>query len=146
MKTVLHDWSDEYSLKILKRLRGAAAPDTKLVCVELVLSYACHDAEEDSGDGLTDLAPIKAQKPLLANWGAVNCFIYLADISVCLSSQYSSQCLHRHDSCWLFATGANETIRQFDRLSRSAGWKITAVRRPPGVDLALFSSIVAVQI
>ena len=86
MKTVLHDWSDEYSLKILKRLRGAATPDTKLVCVELVLSYACHDAEEDSGDGLTDLAPIKAQKPLLANWGAVNSFIYQADVAVRFSA------------------------------------------------------------
>lgn len=42
--------------------------------------------------------------------------------------------------------GRERTIRQFDRLFQSAGWKITAVRRQPGIDLSLFSSIIAVPI
>lgn len=42
--------------------------------------------------------------------------------------------------------GRERTIGQFDRLFKSAGWRITAVRRQPGIDLALFSSIVAVPI
>ena len=82
LKNVLHDWSDEYGLKILKQLRRSATPDTKLVCVEMILPYACHDTEENSGDGITGLAHVKAQKPLLANWGAVNSFIYQADVAV----------------------------------------------------------------
>lgn len=42
--------------------------------------------------------------------------------------------------------GRERTIRQFDRLFQSAGWKITVVRRQPGIDLSLFSSIIAVPI
>ncbi len=38
------------------------------------------------------------------------------------------------------------TIRQFDQLFKSAGWKITAVRRQPDVDVTLNASIVAVPI
>jgi len=126
---VLHDWSDEYGLKILKQLRGSATPDTKIVCVEMILPYACHDTEEDSCDGITGLAHVKAQKPLLANWGAVNSFIYQADVALLA-----------------VCNGRERTIRQFDRLFKSAGWKTTAVRRQPGIDLSLFSSIIAVPI
>ena len=52
----------------------------------MILPYACHDTEEDSGDGITGLAHVKAQKPLLANWGAVNSFIYQADVAVRFSA------------------------------------------------------------
>jgi len=83
LKNVLHNWSDKYGSKILKRLREAATPHMKLVCLELIVPYACHDTEEDSGDGITGLANAKAQKPLLANWGAVNDSIYHDDIAVC---------------------------------------------------------------
>lgn len=83
MKNVLHDWSDKYGSKILKQLRDSAAPDTKLVCLELIVPYACHDTDEDGGNDITALANTKAQKPLLANWGAVNDSIYHADIAVC---------------------------------------------------------------
>lgn len=86
LKNVLHDWSDGYGLKILKQLRGSATTDTRLVCVEMILPYACHDTEEDSGDGITGLAHVKAQQPLLANWGAVNSFIYQADVAVRFSA------------------------------------------------------------
>ncbi len=40
--------------------------------------------------------------------------------------------------------GQERTIRQFDQLLKSAGWKITAVRRQRGVDVAFLSSIEAV--
>ena len=86
LKNVLHDWSDDCGLKILKQLRGSATPNTKLICVEMILPYACHDTEEDSGDGITGLAHVKAHKPLLANWGAVISFIYQADVTVHFSA------------------------------------------------------------
>lgn len=42
--------------------------------------------------------------------------------------------------------GGERSIGEFDQLFTRAGWKITAVRRQPGVDLTLFASIVAVPI
>jgi len=78
---VLHDWSDKYALKILKQLRDAATPSTKLLVVDIILPYACHETEEET-DGITGAVSIKAPKPLLANWGAVNDFSYILDICV----------------------------------------------------------------
>ena len=82
LKNVLHDWSDKYSLKILKQLRDAAAPDTKLVVLEMIIPYTCHDDAEDIADGIISGVPIKAPNPLLANWGAVNDLAYILDIAV----------------------------------------------------------------
>ncbi len=81
VKSVLHDWSDKYALKILKQLRDAATPSTKLLVVDIILPYACHETEEET-DGITGAVSIKAPKPLLANWGAVNDFSYILDICV----------------------------------------------------------------
>ena len=79
---MLHDWSDKYSLEILKQLRDAATPGTKLVVVELIMRYTCHDDTEDIADSTTSTVPIKAPNPLLANWGAVNDNIYMLDMIV----------------------------------------------------------------
>ncbi|KAF8728516.1 hypothetical protein AX14_006537 [Amanita brunnescens Koide BX004] len=128
LKHVLHDWSDKYSLKILKQLRDAATPDTKLVVLETIMPYACHDTE-DIADGITfSGAAKKAPNPLLANWGAVAEFIYVLDMT--MLTMFNSQ---------------ERTIRQFDQLFRSAGWKIAAVRRG-GIYVHLFSSIIAIPI
>lgn len=79
----MHDWSDKYALKILKHLRDAATPSTKLLAVDIILPYACHESEENA-DGITGAVSVKAPNPLLANWGAVNDFLYGLDICVCL--------------------------------------------------------------
>ena len=42
--------------------------------------------------------------------------------------------------------GQERTIRQFDQLFKSTGWKIIAVCRQRGVNVALLSSIEAVPI
>ena len=85
VKSVMHDWSDKYSLKILKHLRDAATPSTKLVVIEVILPYACNETEENA-DGITGAVTVKAPKPLLANWGPVNDFTYSIDICVRLFS------------------------------------------------------------
>ncbi|KAF8313561.1 S-adenosyl-L-methionine-dependent methyltransferase [Amanita rubescens] len=127
VKSVLHDWSDKYALKILKHLRDAATPSTKLLVVDIILPYACHETEEDTG-GVSGAVSVKAPNPLLANWGTVNDFAYTLDI------------------CMLtMVNGQERTIKQFDQLCKSTGWKITAVRRQPGV-VALHSAIEAVPI
>ncbi len=81
IKNVLHDWSDKYSSKILKRLRDAATSNTKLVVLETIIPYACHETE-DSGDGISGAVPVKAPSPLLANWGAANDLAYVIDMGV----------------------------------------------------------------
>ncbi|KAF9032715.1 O-methyltransferase [Hymenopellis radicata] len=45
LRSVLHDWSDVHCARILKRLREAACPRSKLVIIDAVLSYAvqCND-------------------------------------------------------------------------------------------------------
>ena len=78
---MLHDWSDKYSLKILKQLRDAATPGTKLVVLEMIMPYACQDTE-DIADGIASAVATKAPNPLLANWGAVNELIYMLDMAV----------------------------------------------------------------
>jgi hypothetical protein len=84
LKHVLHNWSDKYSLKILKQLRDAATPETKLVVLEMIIPYTCHDDTDDIAGGITSGVPVKAPSPLLANWGAVNDQIYILDMTVCL--------------------------------------------------------------
>ncbi|KAG6898618.1 hypothetical protein C0993_005645 [Termitomyces sp. T159_Od127] len=49
LKQILHDWSDPYCVPILKELRAAATPETKLVVVDSIIAYACHDPTTGSG-------------------------------------------------------------------------------------------------
>lgn len=76
---ILHDWSDDYSVKILSSLRQAARPDTTLVIIDCILPYACPDAGETSIPGA---AGPQAPAPLLPNYGTVNEFVYNMDTMV----------------------------------------------------------------
>ncbi|KIL66636.1 hypothetical protein M378DRAFT_75009 [Amanita muscaria Koide BX008] len=129
MKNILHDWSDEFSYKILKPLRDAATPKTRLVIVEVVAPYACHDPNDGATSDIVGAVPQEAPEPLLANWGIVNQTAYSLDMAMLN----------------LFL-GQERTIGQFDRLLKSAGWKIVAVHRQPGIDVAVTSGIEAVPI
>ena len=76
---VLHDWADEYCLKILKHLRAAAGPKTQLVVVEMVISFACDEpaAYEIPGAEL----PVPPY-PLLWNMGCGALTAYNTDLLV----------------------------------------------------------------
>lgn len=41
MKFILHDWPDEYALNILRKLREAATPETRLFVLDKVIPYTC---------------------------------------------------------------------------------------------------------
>lgn len=41
LKHITHDWSDPYVKKILKQLRDAAGPSTKLVVMDRIIPFAC---------------------------------------------------------------------------------------------------------
>ena len=84
LKQVLHDWSDLYAAKILTQLRAAAAPTTKLIIVESIVAYACHDPNSESIPGA---APREAPSPLLPNYGPINDMQYNGDLTVCRNYQ-----------------------------------------------------------
>ena len=83
MRMILHNWADSYCLQILKLLREAAAPNSRLLIVESIMSYACEDttiAKEIPGG--TGLVPPEL---LLPNWGHANVFTYLVNTQVLVS-------------------------------------------------------------
>jgi hypothetical protein len=43
MRFITHDWSNAYAQKILRRLRDAAQPTTKLVLIDFVIPYAVRE-------------------------------------------------------------------------------------------------------
>ncbi|KAG6915441.1 hypothetical protein DXG01_011471 [Tephrocybe rancida] len=113
LKQILHNWADPYCAQILRELRAAATPDTKLVIVDNIVAYACHDPTMESGLGSSYK---EAPAPLLPNFGAVNVMPYVADLMKMLL--FNSQ---------------ERTIRQLFTLLQSTGWKLVPTKRfdPP---------------
>ena len=80
LKFIVHDWSDENCVKILKHLRDVAKPDTKLILVEAILPYGCRVA--NTSDLPPGTAPTEAPEPLLAHWGINNLMTFYIDMTV----------------------------------------------------------------
>ncbi len=59
LRMILHDWSDAKCQEILKNLRAAASPTSKVVVFESMATYTCADASN----------PVEAPYPLLGNLG-----------------------------------------------------------------------------
>ena len=76
---ILHDWSDEYCLIILKHLRSAAGPKTQLLIVEQVMSFACDEPAAQKIPGA--VLPVPPQ-PLLRNMGRAALNAYTEDLLV----------------------------------------------------------------
>ncbi|KAF9264596.1 S-adenosyl-L-methionine-dependent methyltransferase [Marasmius fiardii PR-910] len=128
IKQILHDWSDDYCVKILKNLRAAAAPDTTLLILESIIPYACHDPSADDNKGIPGAVPQEAPAPLIANYGAANEMGFLSDMI--MSLLFNSQ---------------ERTVHHFDRLLASTGWKLKIVNRKPG-DSTYMQSMEAVPL
>lgn len=77
-----HGAKPDLCASILRHLRAAAGPTTKLLIVDMVLAHACYDdngQEAIPGAGRS-LAP--EGSPLLANLGRASASGYLLDLSV----------------------------------------------------------------
>ncbi|KAJ6506651.1 S-adenosyl-L-methionine-dependent methyltransferase [Mycena sanguinolenta] len=109
VKHVLHDWSDEYCVKILTQLSIAAAPASTLLLLECLLPLAANDPSA-SEEGLLEAPP-----PLLANYGGTNDMGYMMDFAMFL--MFNSQ---------------ERTRMQFVNLLERSGWEFVAVHRRPG--------------
>ena len=79
LRIVLHDWADPYAKVILKHLRAAATPDTKLVVVDAIMPYTCHASILDDVDG-AQLPDIPS--PLLPSLGRANSYAFQVDMEV----------------------------------------------------------------
>ena len=75
----MHDWPDNECLTILRHLRAAASPDSKLVIIDQILTYACRS---DSSQAPGGVSKSDVPAPLLANWGAANMLAYAFDVMV----------------------------------------------------------------
>ncbi|KIY43141.1 S-adenosyl-L-methionine-dependent methyltransferase [Fistulina hepatica ATCC 64428] len=110
LRQVLHDWNYAQTVRILSHLRAAATKDTKLLIIEQIVQYACHDDIEIPGDiaGLDNLRLPAVPAPLLPNLGRGNMIPYLADLSM-----------------GAIVNGEERTIGAFQAVCGAAGWKIT---------------------
>lgn len=79
---ILHDWSDEYSIKILRHLRDAAGPETQLVVVDNIMSYACPASAPANRSDIPGTTSPALPPPLLSNCGLTGSLAYLTDIQV----------------------------------------------------------------
>ncbi|KAJ7898380.1 S-adenosyl-L-methionine-dependent methyltransferase [Mycena leptocephala] len=110
LKQIMHDWSDEYCIKILTRLWVGAVRTTTLLLLDSILPLACHDPAAEAEGGLRE-----APAPLLANYGAANEMGYNADFDMFL----------------LFNSQERTRMHFVDLLART-GWEVVAVHRQPG--------------
>lgn len=108
-KYVIHDWSNKYSLEILKRLREAAAPHTKLVLLDKIIPYMCPlSAIEESANKILVPGFLKPDvpEPIIQMSG---------------TSHMSSVVV------MLFCNGQERTMGSFIELCAGAGWKVVEV-------------------
>ncbi|KAH8978094.1 S-adenosyl-L-methionine-dependent methyltransferase [Lactarius hatsudake] len=107
LRMVLHNWADEYCIKILKHLRAAAGPKTQLVIVEQLIACACDEPATHEISGAELPTP---PKPLLPNLGRVD------------------SAAHAMDAIMLgILNGQERTITALRSLLHQAGWKLIAV-------------------
>lgn len=81
LRQIVHDWSDKYIIKLLKKLRTKATKETKLLVIDTIVEYACRIPETSSLSvkGLEVVAP---PEPLLPNLGGANLMPYSIDLVV----------------------------------------------------------------
>ncbi|KAG6901477.1 hypothetical protein C0995_011449 [Termitomyces sp. Mi166 len=112
-----------------KALRAAAREDTKLLLVESLIPFACHDPDEgDDTSSIPGSVPHEAPAPLLANFGAVNEMSY--NIDILMFCNFNSQ---------------ERTIRHLHQLLLSTGWRVKRVYRQDG-DSTYLQSIEAIPV
>ncbi|KAI1791339.1 S-adenosyl-L-methionine-dependent methyltransferase [Ganoderma leucocontextum] len=103
--------------RMLRHLRDAASPTTKLLIVDVILPHACYDDWADGHDAIPGAERTLAPEgsPLLANLGRASATGYQLDLSM------------------LAMLDAKErTLREICALALSAGWKVSSMARAPG--------------
>ncbi|KAF7981927.1 hypothetical protein HWV62_30695 [Athelia sp. TMB] len=76
IRHVLHDWSDSDAVVILKNVRSAMKPQSRVIIHEFILGITHRQDSPQSGD------PEQAPMPLLPSYGAGNILPYYQDINM----------------------------------------------------------------
>lgn len=80
MRAIIHDWADEYAIRIFRQLRNAASSTTKLIIIDSIVSYACPPPK--STKDIAGISDDYFPKPLLPNHGVANALPVLTDMQV----------------------------------------------------------------
>ncbi|KAF8641330.1 hypothetical protein AX16_010028 [Volvariella volvacea WC 439] len=116
MKHIVHDWSDNYARVILRNLRDSAQPHTRLILLEGLIPYACHDnTKSRDGTEIPGSKMAEAPAPLLANYGGQMDYIYYLDMAM-----------------YTVCNSQERTVPQYEELLASAGWKLNKIAQHPG--------------
>ncbi|KAJ7691351.1 O-methyltransferase [Mycena rosella] len=122
LRWIMHDWADSSAIQILRHLREAAAPQTKLVTVDIILPYTCRDT------CITDLIPGAARspapQPLLPNMGAASNMKYWLDFQM-----------------FVLGNCQERTLGHFVQLAAESGWKVVEVHHIAGSSLGQCISV-----
>jgi len=115
LRQVVHDWSDPYAVQILRHLREAAQPWTKLILIEIEVPLAWRDTssftrEKFKRQGFPKWISTPAPDPLLPNYGTGNLRPYWLDLLM-----------------MTFNNGQERTMPGFQKLTKEAGWEIHEV-------------------
>jgi len=126
MRYIIHDWPDAESLEILKHIRAAASPSSKLIIFEFCIQHACPDTEYSSYGGDVKSPPY----PLLANYGAGGGTNLT---SVDMQARISRFCITdwrftKHLQMLTFFNAQERTVRQFAALGNGSGWRLESVK------------------
>lgn len=112
LSLILHDWSDEWSAKILRHMRNGALAETRIIIVEHVLQHACRT------DNAADITPGANEdvfpEPLLPNGGLARANPYLLDVQMMGAMN-----------------GQEKTLEHMKRVLHMGGWKIEHISRVP---------------
>ncbi|KAJ7457536.1 O-methyltransferase [Mycena galericulata] len=116
LRHVVHDWSDERTVKMLQRLRDVAKPTTQLVIIENIMPLVS-GAESDIPRVKSIPGAIRspAPSPLLPNYGVSSAQLYYYDITV-------------HN----LIGGGERTVEGFSDVLEESGWKLVQIHRCPG--------------
>ncbi|KAF5387585.1 hypothetical protein D9757_006611 [Collybiopsis confluens] len=122
LRTILHDWSDTHAISILRHLRNAAQPRTRLIIAEHLLISACHDVK---GESLLEHPVFGAgpKAPLLRNLGIARSTAYMLDLNM-----------------QIMFNGQERMLDEMTHLVNISGWKIESVH---SAEFSLFTHFVA---
>ncbi|TFK36398.1 S-adenosyl-L-methionine-dependent methyltransferase [Crucibulum laeve] len=118
LRFVLHNWSFEENVKIMKRLHEAAISGTKLVIIDQIAPYACHVKDETGA-----IRPQVIPNPppiLLANLGEGNPIVYRTDFVMHALIQARE---------W--------PLGEFEGMTKEAGWKIESIYQTRGTAMSV---------
>ncbi|KAF9449490.1 S-adenosyl-L-methionine-dependent methyltransferase [Macrolepiota fuliginosa MF-IS2] len=110
-RVVFHDWDDIHVIQILKHLRSAASPESRLVVADYITPFSISASIPQAGSVKTSTSTFDIPTPLLSNLGKASANTYYVDIAM-----------------QLLLNGKERTLLQHIHVVTEAGWRVVEVR------------------